>query len=161
MKAKAVVFTGPGQVELQEIDTPAPKPDEVQIRTTYSTVSVGTEGWVFQNLFTWMPTPYPCVPGYQRVGVIEAIGSDVRGWQGGDKVMATNGVWSGPVYSAWGSHIAVANTRAAELYPIPEGADEVDASCTVVAQVGYNAAHRAYFTPGDWVVVYGDGLIGQ
>jgi Zn-dependent alcohol dehydrogenase len=54
MKTAAVVFSAPGQVELREIDMPAPAPDEVQIRTTYSTVSVGTEGWVFQNVFTWM-----------------------------------------------------------------------------------------------------------
>jgi 2-desacetyl-2-hydroxyethyl bacteriochlorophyllide A dehydrogenase len=161
MKTKAVVFTSPGQASYQDIDMPAPKPDEVQIRTTYSTISIGTEGWVFQNLFTWQPTPYPCVPGYQRVGIIEALGADVKGWQVGDKVMATNGAWEGPVHSAWGSHVALGNTRAAELYRIPAGADEIDASATVVAQVGYNAAYRASYGAGDWVVVYGDGLIGQ
>ena len=31
----------------------------------------------------------------------------------------------------------------------------------MVAQVGYNAARRARIEPGDWVAVYGDGLIGQ
>ncbi|HEY3340400.1 MAG TPA: medium chain dehydrogenase/reductase family protein, partial [Anaerolineae bacterium] len=139
----------------------APGPDEVQIRTSYSTVSIGTEGWVFQNLFTWQPTPYPCVPGYQRVGVIEAIGRNVTGWQAGDKVMATSSAWEGPVQPAWGAHIALANTRSAELYRIPAGVDEIDASAAVVAQVGYNAAYRAAFGTGDWVVVYGDGLIGQ
>jgi 2-desacetyl-2-hydroxyethyl bacteriochlorophyllide A dehydrogenase len=101
------------------------------------------------------------VPGYQRVGVIEAIGRDVQGWQVGDRVMATTGAWAGPIHSAWGSHVAVANTRARELYRLPEGTDEVDASGAVVAQVGYNAAYRANLVPGDWVVVYGDGLIGQ
>src|SRR5512143_4240264 len=113
MKTKAVVFTAPGQVAFQDIDMPEPSPDEVQIRTMYSMVSAGTEGWVFRNLFTWMPTPYPCVPGYQRVGVIEKVGRDVFGWQVGDKVMATTGAWNGVVNSAWGSHIAVANTRIA------------------------------------------------
>ena len=163
MKTAAVVFTAPGQVALQDIDMPAPAPDEVQIRTTYSTVSVGTEGWVFQNVFTWMPggTPYPCVPGYQRAGVIEAIGSAVEGWKPGDHVMATSGSWSGAVVPTWGSHVAVGNTRASELYRIPAGADPIDASGAVVAQVGYNAAYRATYGAGDWVVVYGDGLIGQ
>jgi bacteriochlorophyllide a dehydrogenase len=161
MKTTAVVFSGPGQVSLQVIQMPDPRPDEVRIRTTYSTVSVGTEGWAFQNLFTWQPTPYPCVPGYQRAGVIEALGRDVQGWRSGDRVMATNGAWDGPVSSAWGSHVALANTRATELYRIPAGMDDIDASATVVAQVGYNAAYRATLSPGDWVVVYGDGLIGQ
>ncbi|MCL5997415.1 MAG: zinc-binding dehydrogenase [Chloroflexi bacterium] len=161
MKTKAVVFTAPGQVAFQDIEMPDPGPDEVQIRTTYSTVSVGTEGWAFQDLFTWQPTPYPCVPGYQRVGVIELVGRNVKGWKPGDKVMATTGVWDGPVKPHWGSHMAVGNTRASELYRIPAGADEVDAAGTVVAQVGYNAAYRAVLSPGDWVVVYGDGIIGQ
>jgi threonine dehydrogenase-like Zn-dependent dehydrogenase len=57
--------------------------------------------------------------------------------------------------------MAVGNTSASELYRIPPGVDDVDASGTVVAQVGYNAAYRATLSPGDWVVVYGDGLIGQ
>ena len=163
MKTSAVVFTGPGQVDFVEIEMPPPGRDEVQVRTTYSTVSVGTEGWVFQNRFTWMAggTPYPCVPGYQRAGVVESVGNDVTGWRAGDRVMATSGAWMGPVSPTWGSHVAVANTKAAEIYRIPDGADEIDASGAVVAQVGYNAAYRASLQPGDWVVVYGDGLIGQ
>lgn len=163
MKTKAVVFTAPGQVTLRDIEMPPPAPDEAQIRTTYSTVSVGTEGWVFQNVFTWMAggTPYPCVPGYQRAGVIEAVGRAVSDWKPGDHVMATAGSWQGLVSPVWGAHVAVGNTRTSELYRIPVGVDPIDASGTVVAQVGYNAAYRATYNPGDWVVVYGDGLIGQ
>ena len=162
MKTQAVIFTSPGQVEIGEIEMPDPGADEAQVRTLYSTVSAGTEGWVFQNLFTWMNgTPYPCVPGYQRVGVIEKLGSSVVGWHEGDKVMATVGTWDGPVKPTWGCHVAVGNTRAAELYELPAGTDEVDAAGAVVAQVGYNAAYRAVLTEGDWVLVYGDGLIGQ
>jgi 2-desacetyl-2-hydroxyethyl bacteriochlorophyllide A dehydrogenase len=161
MQTLAVVFTAPNEAALREIEMPDPAPDEAQIRTTYSTISVGTEGWVLQNLFTWQPTPYPCVPGYQRTGVIEKLGRDVRGWHVGDAVMATTGVFAGSVHSAWGSHVAVANTRAAELYRLPAGTDLVDASGAVVAQVGYNAAARLALQPGEWVVVYGDGLIGQ
>src|SRR6516225_3309949 len=138
MKTRAVVFTSPGQVELQEINMPAPAADEVQIRTTYSTVSVGTEGWILQNLFTWHPTPYPCVPGYQRVGVVEDVGRDVQGWHVGDHVMATLGAWPGSIQPNAGSHTALGNTPARELYRLPDGVDELDASGAVVAQVGYN-----------------------
>jgi threonine dehydrogenase-like Zn-dependent dehydrogenase len=38
---------------------------------------------------------------------------------------------------------------------------DTDASGAVVAQVGYNAASRAMFDVGDWVLVYGNSLIGQ
>jgi 2-desacetyl-2-hydroxyethyl bacteriochlorophyllide A dehydrogenase len=161
MRTPAIVFVENSKAALQEIEMPPPGPGEVQVRTLYSTISAGTEGWAFRNLFTWQPTRYPCVPGYQRVGVIEKLGPGVTGWQPGEKVMATVGRWKGPVAPFWGSHLAMGNTSATELYRIPEGVDDVDASGTVVAQVGYNAAYRASLSPGDWVVVYGDGLIGQ
>ncbi|MBM3497932.1 MAG: zinc-binding dehydrogenase [Armatimonadetes bacterium] len=161
MKTPAVVFTDVAQNEVREIEMPPPGPGEVQIRTSYSTISAGTEGWALRQLFTWARTPYPCVPGYQRVGIITELGPDVEGWQVGDRVMATVGRWEGEVVSFWGSHAAVANTVASELYWVPDGADEVDASGTVVAQVGYNAASRVAMEPGDWGLVYGDGLIGQ
>ena len=101
------------------------------------------------------------MPGYQRVGVIEKVGAAVQGWAVGDTVVATRSNWIGPVNAQSGSHAALGNTPASELYVLPEGTDLIDASGTVVAQVGYNAASRVVMTPGDWVVVYGDGLIGQ
>lgn len=160
-KTEAIVFTGVNQVEVREVSVPDPAPDEVQVRTLFSTISGGTEGWILQNLFTWKPTDYPCIPGYQRVGIIEAVGADVQGWQVGDRVMATRSNWSGEVNPHAGSHAMLGNTPATELYALTEAVDNIDASGAVVAQVGYNAANRAVIEPGDWAVVYGDGLIGQ
>jgi 2-desacetyl-2-hydroxyethyl bacteriochlorophyllide A dehydrogenase len=161
MQTEAIVFVETDKVALQSFEMPEPRSGEVQIRTEYSTISGGTEGWAFQNLFTWSATRFPCVPGYQRVGVIESIGPDVTEWCVGDRVMATTGKWQSTINSFWGAHVALANTSATELYAIPDGVDSVDASGTVVAQVGYNAAYRAVLQTGDWVIVYGDGLIGQ
>jgi bacteriochlorophyllide a dehydrogenase len=158
---RAIVFTAPGQVEVQDMDMPAPGAGEVQIETRYSSISSGTEGWVLHNQFTWAPTTYPVVPGYQRVGTITALGAGVSGWKEGDVVMATNSSWATSPVPFWGSHASLANTKAENVYSLPEGANPVDAAATVVVQVGYNAAYRPYLEPGDWVVVYGDGPIGQ
>jgi bacteriochlorophyllide a dehydrogenase len=161
VKTSAIVFVEPGRVELQTIEMPDPKEGEVQVRTQLSTISCGTEGWFLQNRFTWQPTPYPCVPGYQRVGIVTRLGKGVAGWKEGDKAFATIGRWEGPVRAGWGSHLAVGNTATGEVFRIPPGTDDLDASAAVVAQVGYNAAYRPSLQPGDWVVVYGDGIIGQ
>ncbi|MGC8668860.1 MAG: zinc-dependent alcohol dehydrogenase [Chthonomonadales bacterium] len=158
---QAVLFTGPEQVSFGTVDMPQPGPGEVQVRTVYSTVSAGTEGWVLRNLFTWAPTPYPCVPGYQRAGVVERIGEGVNHLSPGDRVVATVGRWQGEPRPHWGAHAALANTPAAEIYAMPQGLDLLEASGAVVAQVGYNAASRVELQPDDWCVVYGDGLIGQ
>ena len=161
MESPAIVFTSVNHVDFTDLPVAPPGPGEVQVQTRYSTISAGTEGWALQDRFTWSPTPFPCVPGYQRAGVITAIGPDVRDWQVGARVVATNGSWSQSPGPHWGAHIGLANTSVNELYAIPNEVDLLDASATVVAQVGYNAASRAAIAPGDWVAVYGDGLIGQ
>jgi len=161
MKTAAVVFKSAGKAAVEEIDMPPPGKHQVQVRSICSTISAGTEGWGFQDKFTWAKTPFPCVPGYERVGIVEAIGDDVQGIQVGQRVAATTGVWEGPVKPFWGSHIALANTWAGEIYALPEGVDDINASAMIVAEVGYNAAYRATMQAGDWVVVYGDGIIGQ
>ncbi len=158
---RAVAFGSTTEAALLPLDMPSPGPGEVLVRTRHSTVSAGTEGWVWGDRFTWSRTPYPCVPGYQRSGIVQAVGDGVTDWQVGDAVMATTGCWTGDLPPFWGSHAGLALTRATELYRLPDGCDPVDASAAVTAQVGYNAASRLVLAPGDWVVVYGDGLIGQ
>jgi 2-desacetyl-2-hydroxyethyl bacteriochlorophyllide A dehydrogenase len=161
METTVVVFEKPNEVSLRTVPLPPPAAGEVQLRTLFSTISAGTEGWALGNQFTWSPTKYPCVPGYQRVGVVTQIGEGVEGWREGDVALVTIGRWSSEVSSMWGAHAAMANSPATELYRLPDGVDPLDASGAVVAQVGYNAASRAHLQPGDWVAVYGDGLIGQ
>lgn len=157
----AVVFTRPARVAIREIPMPPPGPGQIQIRTEFSTISSGTEGWIYRNLFTWSPTPYPCVPGYQRTGHITAIGRNVKGFRVGERVMAVAGEWPGKTVSFWGSHLALANSATGHVFHLPRRVDPMDASNAVVAQVGWNAAHRATFHRGTWALVYGDGLIGQ
>jgi len=157
----AVVFTEACKAGLQRIEMPPPGPGEVQVRTTFSTISAGTEGWIYRNLFTWSPTPFPCVPGYQRVGTITALGPNVTGWRVGERVMAIAGEWKGEVNSFWGAHLAVANTPVGHLFRLHRSVNDIDASAAVVAQVGYNAASRAQVPRGNWTLVVGDGIIGQ
>lgn len=161
MQIEAVVYTGVGEVRLQSMEMPPPAPGQVQVRTAYSSISAGTESWILKNEFTWSPTPYPCVPGYQRVGTITAVGEGVDGWKAGERVMAIAGDWPGSPESMWGAHLAVANTPVEHLFRLLDGVDPVAAAAGVVAQVGYNAASRATAPAGSWVVVYGDGVIGQ
>ncbi|MEE2657757.1 MAG: zinc-binding dehydrogenase [Candidatus Latescibacterota bacterium] len=161
MQVPAVIFTAPGEVKIREIPVADPGPGEVQIRTRFSAISGGTEGWVLHNRFTWRPSIYPCVPGYQRVGTVTAVGSGVDGWREGDTAVATMGCWDVEPLPLWGSHAALANSLQENLYRMPKGVETIDAAGAVVEQVGYNAAYRAQLSPGDWVVVFGDGLIGQ
>jgi 2-desacetyl-2-hydroxyethyl bacteriochlorophyllide A dehydrogenase len=155
------VFTGVGTVELRDVDIALPGPGEVQVETTHSTISAGTEGWILHNQFTWAPTAYPCVPGYERVGRIVALGTGVSGFAVGQRVVATISRWASPLAAQSGAHAKLGNTPVEEVYAVPEAVGDLDAAGAVIAQVGYNAAQRPLIAPGDWVLVYGDGMIGQ
>jgi 3-hydroxyethyl bacteriochlorophyllide a dehydrogenase len=162
MNAKAIVFAGPEKVEIRDLDVPLPGEHEIQVNSTYSSISVGTEGWLLRNLFTRVSIPFPCVPGYQRSGIVTAVGPEVSGWRVGDRALALAGKWSNPeVAPALGGHIAVGNVSTEFAYLLSNQIHDLEASSAVVAQVGYNAANRAAYDHGDWVLVYGDGLIGQ
>ena len=162
MKTRAVTFTSKGGVEIRELEVPPPATNHLQVRTVCSGISAGTESWLLRDLFTWMPTPFPCVAGYQRSGVVTAVGPGVIGWKVGDRAVALTGVWStAGVAAAFGAHIELANVPAELAYPLPGQLDDIEASNAVVAQVGYNAANRAVLSAREWVLVYGDGLIGQ
>lgn len=161
MKTPAVMFTATGQAEIADMDMPDPRADEVLIRTALSFISVGTERWVLTNRFDWQPTPYPCVPGYQRVGTVVQTGSGVRNFRIGDRVAATTGIWTGDVSPAWGAHLQLANSSVREVHRLPPSVPDENAAGAVTAQVGWNAASRLHLSEGEWAVVYGDGLIGQ
>jgi len=161
LKVPAVVFDALNQVSVRDVEVPAPGPGEVQVKTHLSVISPGTETWVLKGVFTWQPTQYPCVPGYQRVGTVIALGEGVTGWTLGDRVAATSATGPQGIASMWGSHAAVANTVAEEIYRVPENVNSIDAASFVVAQVGYNAAFRATIAPNKWLAVFGDGVIGQ
>jgi 2-desacetyl-2-hydroxyethyl bacteriochlorophyllide A dehydrogenase len=161
VKTRAVVFTGRGEVDFAEVEVPPPGFGEVQVRTLKSMISSGTEGWILQNRFSWTPTSYPAIPGYQRVGVVEAVGEGVAGIAVGQRVLATRSIWAAPMMAHSGAHAGLGNTPADEIYMIPDGVADIEASGTVVAQVGYNAAQRLVAEAGARVLVYGDGVIGQ
>lgn len=161
MQTQAMVHPEKGMTELAEVDLPGPGPGEVQVRTTMSAISVGTEGWMMNDVFSWIPTQFPCVPGYQRMGVVTELGEGVSDIKLGSRVVATESIWPGPLTGQWGSHAALGNTAASEIYQVPDGVSDEDAAACVIAQVGWNAASRIVMDKGDWVLVYGDGLIGQ
>ncbi|MBM7569197.1 zinc-binding dehydrogenase [Paenibacillus sacheonensis] len=161
MSEKAIVFQARNEVRLIEVDVPLPMHDEVQVRTIKSMISAGTERWILSDRFSRAGTPFPCIPGYQRVGVVEKVGKDVRDINIGDRVIATSGMSVPGIASNWGAHLSLGNTKSGEIYRIPDNVGDEDASGIVVVQVGYNAASRLLMKEKDWVVIYGDGIIGQ
>lgn len=143
---------------MQRIGLPELGDTDVLVSTLASGVSTGTDRWAMQGRFGWAVLEPPFVPGYQRAGVVEAVGVDVHTVAVGQQVVATNSRDFVGARAAWGAHAGLGVSRAADVYDAT-GIDPHRAAFLVVAQVGVNAASRITLTGGP-VTVYGDGVIG-
>lgn len=165
-KALAIVNVAPNRVELQEVGVPDPGPDDVVVATRHSMISNGTERSVLAGERKYGRAagdpdapPFPQVGGYQKVGVVEAAGGNVRGITVGDWVFAALGRVALREFP-WAGHVAVSVTDQSQVLKLPAGLDPVAASGLVLTQVGYNHGSRPPVVPGVRAVVVGDGLVG-
>lgn len=168
MKAHAVVAVKPWNVQYREVEAPDPGPDDAVIRVAHSWISNGTEGSFVRGeriagdtpRSRRDPLPFPHVPGYQKVGTVEWVGSNVTKVQPGDLVFATVSRVTGMFYD-YGGHISPAVTHQSQVWKLPPSLEPVSVSGLVLAQVGYNTGMRPHIGPGDAAVVIGDGLVGH
>jgi 3-hydroxyethyl bacteriochlorophyllide a dehydrogenase len=168
MEAQAVVATKPGHVALQTVTVPDPGPEDVVVRVQHSWISNGTDGSFVRGeriggdtpRTEADPLPFPHVPGYQKVGVIVEVGSQVRDLQVGEVVFATVSRVEGMFYPT-GGHLSPAVTHRSQIWPLPDGLTPEAASGLVLTQVGYNIGIRPPLQLDDAVVVIGDGLVGH
>lgn len=163
--AKAVVFDKPLKVSVREVPLGEPTPDDLIIRTTYSGISIGTETWVLKNRYKGLLDAFPQIPGYQRCGIVEWVGDNVKGFQVGDRVFVRGGSRlapdSGIHPSSWCGHMGLSVTHQSRVYLLPDGMDDAPASLAVMAAVGCLGVKMAKVQKGETVVVFGQGLIGQ
>ena len=167
MKANAVVFTEPERVEFKQITCPDPEPTDVVIRLSHSWISNGTEGSYLRGERIAGDTafrpgdavPFPIVAGYQRVGTVEWVGSDVSGLKSGQTVFSTISKVEG-MFEPFGGHVSPAVTDVSQVWALPEHIDPVAFAPLVLAQVGYNCGSRPAIEPGETAVVVGDGMVG-
>ena len=168
MKAQAVVAVEPGRVVFQNVEVPDPGAEDVVVRVTHSWVSNGTEGSFVRGeriagdtpRSETDPMPFPHVPGYQKVGIVESVGSDVHHVKVGEVVFATVSQVNGMFY-ATGGHVSPAVTHQSQVWKLPAGVDPIAASGLVLTQVGYNTGMRSVLKAGDAAVVIGDGMVGH
>ncbi len=168
MKALAAVATEIGSVRWQEVETPEPGSDDVVVRVTHSWISNGTEGSFIRGERIAGDTPrkdsdalpFPHIPGYQKVGIVEQVGAAVTEFAPGDSVFATVSKVEGMFYP-YAGHISPAVTHRSQVWKLPSDLNPVAASGLVLTQVGYNVGIRPTLSTGDAAVVLGDGMVGH
>jgi len=157
--SKAVVTTSANTTALANVSVAELGANQVAITTISSGVSTGTDKWVISGRFEWGNFAFPLVPGYQRSGVVEAIGSAVTNVKVGQQVFATASVNYADANAGWGAHTSFGICEEFEVFDAT-GIPPERSAFGVVAQVGFNAASRIVGNPGDRILVIGDGVIG-
>jgi len=167
IRAQAVVFTAPNEVAFREVTCPDPGPGEVVVRLTHSWISNGTEGSFLRGERTGGDTPYrpgdpwpfPIVPGYQKVGVVEWIGAEIEDIAVGETVFAAMGRVEG-MFSPMGGHVSPSVSPRGQVWKLPANTDPLTFAGLVLTQVGYNCGIRAPVGVGGGAIVLGDGMVG-
>ena len=168
MKSNAVVFKDRNQMVFESVDCPDPGPNQVVVNVTHSWISNGTEGSYLRGEriegdTPWRPGdphPFPVIAGYQKVGIVDWVGSEVTGLSKGDSVFVSVSAVTG-MFEPRGGHISPSVSGAGAVIKLPPGLDPVAYSGLVLTQVGFNCGDRPRLEPGDLAVVVGDGLVGQ
>lgn len=134
---------GPDVMKLEAVELPSPGPDEVQIKHT----AIGVN---FLDLVTrqgFFPTPLPCGLGREAVGIIQAIGSQVKGFSEGDSVSYFT--------PETGAYAEARNVSESMVVKIPEALDEQIVAASF--SKGLTAHHLVRETfkveAGQWIVV--------
>lgn len=168
MQASAVIFKSRNVVEFGSVQCPDPGPEDAVIRVTHSWISNGTEGSYLRGeriagdtaYREGDPIPFPIVSGYQKIGVIESLGSAIKEYEVGETVFCACGQVNG-MFQKWGGHVSPSISPTHQLWKLPTGNDPLAFAGLVLTQVGYNLGSRAPIGKGQHAVVFGDGMVGQ
>jgi D-arabinose 1-dehydrogenase-like Zn-dependent alcohol dehydrogenase len=178
-KMRAVQVAEPGgELELVERDVPSPSEDEALVRVHACGICHSD---AFAVIGGWPGMTHPLVPGHEIAGVIESLGSHVKGWEVGQRV----GVgWFGgncgycaqcrrgdlitctnmdiPGVTRDGGYADYVVVRASALAAIPEELADTDAAPLLCAGITtYNALRNSGARGGDLVAILGVGGLGH
>lgn len=156
MKYKSVIISqkGPPSVlQVIEKEVRAPAADEVRVRILYTGVGF-TDIIMRYGNYRFAPS-IPFVPGYEIVGIIDALGADVAGITVGQRVAALT------VHGGYAEYIYLPPE---ELVPVPDEVDAAEALCLILNYVtAYQMLHReAQVQTGQTILITGaSGGVGN
>lgn len=160
-----VSLAGPRRISLEPCAEDPLGPGQVRVRTCYSGISAGTELTLYRGsnprlskdwdaaTRMFVPrqavAPYPVVGfGYEEVGEIVEVAADVADRHPGQIVW---GIWG---------HRAEAVVPAGAVHPLAAGLDPLTAVFARPGAIALTAVLAGDLHLGDWVGVFGQGVIG-
>jgi len=146
---KAILCSAYGLPEtllLEEIPIPTPNEREVLI-DVYNCGANFPDALIIQNKYQFKPQ-LPFSPGGEVAGIIKAVGSKVKHFKEGDRVLALSG---------WGGFAESVTVDASRVFPVPDSMNFITAATTLYTYgTSYHALKdRAQLKEGETVLVLG------
>lgn len=177
---KGAVFYAPGDVRLEDVPEPTPGPGEVKLRIRNCS-TCGTDVKIFKNGHPNMDPPQ--VMGHEIAGEVVEVGSEVSGWQVGDRVQVIAAVPCGRCDECTRGRMTVCPNQTsmgyqypggfAEYMVVPKAVLDVDGLNRIPDNLSFaeasvaepfacvlNGQELARVGEGDDVIVVGSGPIG-
>ena len=139
-------YGGPEVIHVVQVDDPLPGPGEVRVRVLAAGVSF-TDALLRAGTYLGVPKP-PFTPGYELVGVVDAIGPGCSRLRVGDRIAAL---------TVWGADAERVCVLESDVVEVPEDLDPAEvASLVLTYMTAYQLLHRmAKVRAGESVLVHG------
>jgi hypothetical protein len=125
-KIVLTAFGGTDGLEVQTVETP-PEPGAAEVRVRVLVTSAAfTDVMIRKGMYPDVKETPPFTPGYDLVGVVDAVGTGVTRFRPGDRVADLTTI------GAYAEYICLPEER---LTPVPEGVSEVDALGMILSAV--------------------------
>lgn len=166
---KVLLFTQPRTVGFESYDDPPLEPQQVRLQTLYSGISAGTELTTYRGSNPYLhkqwdasrklflPAEQPTLQypvsgwGYEEVGEVIELGSEVREVSMGDIIFGT---WGHRTHHIVGEEYARDRIQDKSLDPI-------FGIFSQIGSIAMNGVHDARIRIGETVAVFGMGTLGQ
>jgi len=174
MYVRAIVYEGPGELEVKEVANPKVGPRDALIRVRAAGICGSDLEMARGNRPDVMP---PRIPGHEASGDVEEVGENVTKFQVGDRVVVEPILSCGEcrncragrynvcrdlkfvgvhIDGAFAQYLVMPEWR---IYGIPRGFTYEEAAILEPTAVGVHVVGRAKVSPGDNVVILGAGPI--
>jgi 2-desacetyl-2-hydroxyethyl bacteriochlorophyllide A dehydrogenase len=153
---KAAIFYGPRDIRTEEVEDPEIQDNEILIQVKACGIC-GSDLHMYKlNLFSLIltrPLKKGGIPGHEFSGEIVKVGSKVKGFKEGDRVVAL-------INGGMAEYIPISVIQGSNVIKIPSGVSYEDAATLEPLANSYHAMMKCEPFKGANIVIFGAGAIG-